>query len=178
MGRTYRNILLLSTAIWAIFLIALLKYSSGLMKDYKQDQVLTKKLERLDQADQILSRQHIEIEKIKNLESKFRSRKLSVNKASSFLAYVDSLSQSHSLNILDLPHENKLSVQTYDIYESRIILEGDYKSMVEFIHQMEVIDKVAVLTDFEIKKEKVRVKGKARSLIMAELGLQRLVFNH
>lgn len=169
-----RNLLILGTLLLLLMGVWVFSLCSGLFQAYQQDKLLSTQLNRLENASSILAQQQVQIHRINELEQGLRSRRINMDQPSVFLKYVDSLAQTLSLNILDFPHEKKVSIQSYEIIESKIKLEGNYKSLIKFIHQIELLDRVGVITQLDLQREDMRVEGKSQSYLITDLTLQRL----
>ncbi|MEO0899590.1 MAG: type 4a pilus biogenesis protein PilO [Bacteroidota bacterium] len=154
--------------------ICLVFLGNNLIKAYHQESQVSDKIEKLEQAAEILAQQRQELSKLQGLENSIRSSSINVESSSAFLAYLDSQIMALSMNIVDIPHEESLPYQGYAVKEVKLSVEGSYHSIVKFVHQIEIIDRVSIVKDLNISRKLIRQEGKTRLFLIANLTLQRL----
>ena len=177
MNKSLRNILIVCTLILIPLGIWVGSICTSVVQSYQQDRVLSGQLIRLANASSIIAQQQSHLVKIEELERNLHPVKRRMDEPTFFLNYIDSLAQSLSLTILDFPHEDTLSVQSYKILEGHMKIEGGYLDVVKYIHQIEIVDRVGVVTQLDLERKDVRQISESSSLLFVDITFQRLLFS-
>ena len=154
--------------------ILLIRSGESLWDSYKSYDLLSQKLERLDQGEMLKKQKALEIKTLKASLSRIQPAGKRLRSHLDFVAYAERLCRVQKLSITGLPQEEKQQWQGYEISEEKLSVEGQLSNILRMIYQIEYLDRVASISQATLERKTIRQHGKPRHLLLAHLSLRRL----
>lgn len=155
-------------------LILLIQLWRGGREAWETYQLQQRPLARIEQADILLQEQRRELEELTASIQRSGGRQAPITNHFQFVEYLTQQSEQHGVKMLSLPIEKKEALSGYEMIEEHFSVEGKLPSLMHFLYQLEVEDKVGRLVYLNIERKEIRIRARKRTVLMADIKLNRI----
>ncbi len=155
-------------------LIMLIQLWTGGKEKWDTYQLQQGPLERIVRADILLQEQRRKLENLSASIQKGGERQAPITSHFQFVEYLSRKSEQYGVKMLSLPIEKKETLSGYEMIEEHFSIEGKLPSLMQFLYQLEVEDKVGRMIYLNLERKEIRIRTRKRTVLMADIKINRI----